>query len=289
MSVIETPLPPHPLSPVIRRVRGVDMVTWFAVVVLGLLAFIAIFGPMLAPQDPNATNLSAVLQGSSSEHLLGTDASGRDLFSRLLAGGRSALLAPLVIALAATAIGTAIAIVSAWFGGITDRALARCFDVVFGFPGLLLAILAVAVFGVGLQAPVLALTIVYIPYVGRIVRSGALREVSLPYVEAAKVRGFSGRYICIRHLLPNVRRLVVAQAVLCFSYAVVDVAAINFLGLGVQPPQADWGAMVASGEASLIGGNPQESLYAGLLIVLAVLSVSLLGDRLLRNADAVVL
>ena len=159
-------------------------------------------------------------------------------------------------------------------------------DAVFAFPGLLLAILATALFGSGLTAAVAALSIAYIPYIARIVRSAALRERSLPYVAALRVQGVHGLWISLRHILPNVAGLIVANATLAFGFALMDLAGLSFIGLGVQPPTADWGAMVGTGMAGVLQQQPQEALYASALIVITVAAVNILGDRLTERSEA---
>jgi peptide/nickel transport system permease protein len=216
----------------------------------------------------------------SSAHPLGADVSGRDLLSRLIWGSRTAMLGPLAIVTIATVVGTALALVAAWNRGITDTVISRGLDIVFAFPGLLLAVLATATLGFGLTAAVIALAIAYVPYVARIVRSEALRQRGLPYIEASIAQGFSGVSICLRHLLPNVLPLIIAQVTLSFGYAMIDLSAVSYLGLGVQPPAADWGAMVGGGQSSILEGHPQESLLAGACIVLAVVAFTALGDHL---------
>lgn len=267
-----------------RRLAQTDWVVRVALGIVVIAALAAIFGPLLAPHEPSRTDLSAAFQGPSPDHLLGTDASGRDLLSRLLFGARTALLAPLVIAMLTVGFGVLVGLLIAWHGGWVDAVGARAMDVVFAFPALLAAILAVAMFGKGLAAPVVALAIVYLPYVARLIRAAALRERNLPYVAAMTVQGFSGQRIVTRHLLPNILPMVIAQAVLCFSYAMIDLSAINFLGLGLQPPSSDWGVMVAEGQSAIIGGNPQESLLAGFCIVAVIASVNVLGERLAEDA-----
>jgi peptide/nickel transport system permease protein len=253
-----------------------------AVVVLAALA--ALLGPAVAPQDPNDVDLGAALEGPSSAHWLGTDANGRDIFSRILVGARPALLAPLAVGLLTIAFGVAVGVGMAWRRGAVDAVGIRALDVIFAFPALLAAILAVAMFGKGLAAPVIALAIVYLPWVARLVRAAALRERQLPYVAAMTVQGFSGWRMVTRHVLPNLAPMISAQAVIAFSYAMIDLSAINFLGLGLQPPTSDWGAMVANGQSAIIGGNPQESLAASLCIVAVIVSVNVLGERMARNA-----
>lgn len=248
--------------------------------VIILLVAMAILAPWIAPSDPNYANILGVNQGPSAAHWLGTDAFGRDLLSRLIYGARLSLLGPaLIIAISAT-LGTTLAIAAAWFGGWFDQIVSRVADILFAFPGLILAMLAVAMFGSGLVAPVIALSISYTPYLMRVIRAEAVRQRNLPYVAACYVEGLSARTICTRHLLPNVTPLLVVQATLSFGYALVDLAAVSYLGLGVQPPTSEWGLMVSTGQSSILAGYPQESLYAGAMIVITVVAFNLLGDRL---------
>lgn len=251
-----------------------------------VLAVVAIFAPLIAPQDPNAIDILHVNTGPSGSHLLGTDNLGRDLLSRLIAGSRTSLVGPAVVSLLSMIAGAAIGMFAAWRGGWSDSSISAVINAMFAFPGLLLAILAVAVFGPGLAAPVVALSIAYVPYVARVTRASTLRERTLPYVEALEAVGFRPLTICVRHIIPNISGLVIAQVTLGFGYAMVDLAAISFLGLGVQPPTADWGLMVASGQPEILSGYPQESLYAGLMIVLTVLAVTIVGERLAAIAEA---
>jgi peptide/nickel transport system permease protein len=161
-----------------------------------------------------------------------------------------------------------------------DTGLSAVIDVLFSFPGLLVAIIAVAVFGAGLLAPVLALGLAYTPIMARVVRSGALRERQLPFIAAASVLGLPARRIVTRHLLPNVWPLILAQTTLMFGYATIDLAAISFLGLGVQPPSSDWGLMVAEGRTAILAGHSGEAIYPGIALVAVVLCVMMLGRRL---------
>lgn len=265
-----------------RRLGSVGLggVGTAALVTCVLLALIALCAPLLAPQDPNSVDLAQAFAGSSGAHPLGADSSGRDLLSRLIIGSRTSLLGPLLVTSIATVIGTTLAILAAWWGGWVDAVISRVLDVLFSFPGLLLAVGAVAVFGRGLPAAVIALGIAYVPYHARVARGAALSERSLPYVSALHVQGFSGARICLGHVLPNIGPLVVAQATVAFGYAMIDLAAISFLGLGVQQPTADWGSMVAAGKPGILRGHPQESLLAGLCIVIAVAAFNVLGERL---------
>ncbi len=245
-----------------------------------LLVLVAVFAPWIAPHNPNAGNILDTNQGPSASHWLGTDAFGEDLLSRLIYGARLSLLGPTLIILIATTLGTVLAIVAAWFGGALDQTISRVADIMFAFPGLILAMLSVAMFGPGLIAPVIALSISYTPYLMRVIRAEAVRQRNLPYIAACYVEGLPARTICRRHLLPNVMPLLLVQATLSFGYALVDLAAVSYLGLGVQPPTSEWGLMVSTGQSSILAGYPEESLYAGAMIVLTVVAFNLLGDRL---------
>lgn len=263
-----------------RTIRGIDPVSAACAVFIIVITVVALLAPVIAPYNPDALNILARFQGPSAQHLLGTDSLGRDLLSRLIYGARLSLLGPFLIIVLATISGTFLAIVSAWVGGLFDNIVSRILDILFAFPGLILAVLAVALFGAGLIAPVIALSIAYLPYIARVLRSGAMRERALPYIDACYAEGLPTRTIAIRHLLPNIMPLVLVQATLSFGYALVDLAAISYLGLGVQPPASEWGLMVANGQSSILSGHPQESLLAGLMIVLTVVAFNLLGDRL---------
>jgi peptide/nickel transport system permease protein len=273
------------LGRALGRVPAIGIV---AAVVIGTLALIALVGSVIAPSDPNAVDILNANSGLSAAHLLGTDSAGRDLLSRLIVGSQTALLGPLFIVLFAGILGSAIAIGSAWIGGRFDGVVVRLLDVMFAFPGILLALVAAAVFSPSLASGVIALSIAYVPYTARIVRGEALRQRSQPYVEALEVQGVSGLGICLRHLLPNVAPMIMTQVTIAFGAAVVDMAALSFLGLGVQPPKADWGQMVASGKPGLLRGFPQESVYAAVLLVLAVVAFTALGDRLAERSEEAV-
>jgi peptide/nickel transport system permease protein len=255
-------------------------------VVIAVAVFLAIFGPLLAPHDPNAANLANAYVGPVAGHALGYDSQGRDLLSRLLTGARTSIAGPFLVVLVSMVAGSVLAVTAAWAGRWVDASISTVLDILFAFPAILLAVLAAAVFGAGLTAPTLALAIAYTPYIARVLRGAALRERAREYVDACEVQGLSAVAICARHLIPNLMPLIVAQATLLFGYAMVDVAAISFIGLGVQPPTADWGVMVASGQAGVLQGYPLESLTAGLCIVVVVVAVNLLGERLAADSEA---
>lgn len=264
----------------IPSVRGrVPLYLSFAV--LGIAFVFAIIGPWILPFDPDYVDLGAVLQPPFTDgHILGTDSAGRDILSRMIYGARLSMLMPTIIIVLSTVIGALIGMWSGWAGGATDALLSRVIDFLFAFPSLLIAMIAVALFGPGLVAPSVGLVIAYIPWIARVVRNLALQEKTKPYIEAYRVQGFAGTAIAVRMLLPNVAPIVLSQSALGFGYVVVDLAALSYLGLGVQPPSADWGIMVAQGQDALLQGVIWPVLLPSLAIVAVVVAVNTLGDAL---------
>jgi len=246
-----------------------------------LMITIAIIGPWIAPHDPDATDVLGSLQGPSAQHPLGTDSLGRDILSRALVAARVSFAGATMIVVVSAVLGTALALFSAWHvGGWADRLVNRGLNVMFAVPGILVAVLAAAIFGAGFWAPVIALGLVYTPYMARVVRSVGVRERHRGYVESLQLAGMSSWRIAIRHLVPNVLPIVIAQATYAFGSALVDFAAISFIGLGIQPPQAEWGVMVADGRSEALQGALQQTLVAGTLIVITVVAFNVLGAKL---------
>lgn len=255
-----------------------------AVVVLLVIAAAAALAPVAAPYDPDFPDLLASLNGPTAAHLLGTDALGRDILSRLMWGARVTLAGPGLVILLSTIAGTVLALVAAWRGGRVDTVISWVLDILFSVPGIVFALIAVAIWGPSLFTVVAGLAVAYIPYVARVVRGAALRERNLPYVSAAWLQGQSGTGITVTQILPNVQPIVIAQAISSLGFAVIDLAAVSFLGLGVQPPTADLGLMVKSGFDSVLRGHPGEAISAGALIIVIVWCVTVIGDRLSTNA-----
>ena len=252
--------------------------------VLAVIVLAAALAPWIAPYDPNFPDLTAALSGPSAQHLLGADALGRDLLSRLMWGARITLLGPTLVILIATVVGTMLALIAAWNGGIVDTVISWILDVLFSVPGIVFGLIAVAIFGPNLMTVVAGLAIGYIPYVARVVRGAALRERRMPYVQAAWLQGQSGFGISLRQILPNVQPIVTAQAVSSLGFAVVDLAAVSFLGLGVQPPTADLGIMVKSGFDAMLRGQPGEAIFRVFHFFNSMWSITVIGDRLTSNA-----
>ncbi|QQZ52801.1 ABC transporter permease [Streptomyces microflavus] len=251
----------------------------FCLAFVALVVLASLFAPWLAPSDPNAVDLSRALAGTTVDHPLGADAAGRDTLSRLLVGARASLLGPLGVVAFSTVLGVAVGMAAAWRGGWLDSVLSRSTELVFAFPGMLLAIIVISVYGEGLLAPVIALAVAYLPYVSRLTRSLVLAERMRPYVSAYQVQGHSPFAICLRHILPNIAPVVLAQATINFGYALMDLAGLSFLGLGVPPLTPDWGRMVFDGQTVIQHGYPLSAVVPCVLIVLTVVAFNVVGER----------
>jgi len=262
------------------RVRRANATLLMAIGVVAVMALAAVFAPVIAPYDPDEVDLSAFYASPSTAHWLGTDGLGRDILSRLMHGARTALLGPLLVVVASTVLGILLGLLAGWRGGWIDAVLGRLFDVVFAFPSLLIAIMAVALFGKGLVAPVIAMSIAYAPFVARLTRSLVASERSRPYVAAYRVQGFGGPWIAVRRVLPNVTPIIGAQSTLNFGYVLAELAALSFLGLGVQPPTADWGAMINESQSGLIGGHFLPAIAPAVAVVIVVVAVNVIGEEL---------
>ncbi len=267
-----------------RRPKAGRAVLLAASSLVALLCLGALLAPAIAPHPPQAIDLRSSFAPPSQDHPLGADKLGRDLLSRLLYGSRSTLLAALLVVASSTLLGTVLGLVSGYAGGLVDAMLSRIFDVLLAFPALLLALLIVASVGRGMANAVIALAVVYVPTIARLVRSLTLVESRLAYVEAAQALGYSSSRIVFVHIAPNVAPVVLVQSTIDFAYSILDLAALSFLGLGVQPPLADWGAMLAEGREYLLFA-PSLAVAPGLAIMAAVIAFNLLGDGLQTRFD----
>ncbi|REK91147.1 ABC transporter permease [Streptomyces inhibens] len=262
------------------RALGGGWLQRLCLLLLVLFVLVSLFAPWLAPQDPTFGGLGAGLAGPSADHWLGTDQGGHDTFSALIEGTRTSLAGPLAVVLFSTVTGIAVGLFTAWRGGWIDTVVGRMLDIVFAFPALLLAILAVAIFGKGMTAPVLAMAIAYMPYTARLVRGLAVQEKARPYIAAYRVQGHSAMFVAVRRLLPNIGPTVLAQSTVNFGYALLDLAALSFLGFGVQPPTPDWGAMINQGQAAVLQGEPLSAIVPAVAVVLVVVAFNVVGESL---------
>jgi len=252
--------------------------------ILLLIILCCVFAPVLAPFGESEQDLSASLAPPSAKNLLGADKMGRDLFSRLLYGGRVTLVSALGVVLLSVVVGVPLGLFAGFYGGKFDSVVGRCCDVLLSFPSLLLAFLFVAALGRGIANAVVALGIVYVPMLTRLARSLALVEKNKTYVEAAESVGFSRPYILFRHILPNCVYTMLVQLTLDLAYAILDLAALSFIGLGVSPPTADWGAMLQEGRDFLLQ-SPLLALAPGAAIVVTVISLNIFSDCVTQYLD----
>lgn len=248
-------------------------------VVFCLLVLSALLAPYLAPHDPNLQDWKIRLQPPSAAHPFGTDEFGRDLLSRALYGGRVSLVAGIVPVLIGASAGTLIGLVAGYMGGWWDQALMRLLDVLLAFPMIFLALAIVGTLGPGLLNAMLAVAVVSLPGYARLVRGQVLALRERDFVVAAQAAGATHGRVLLRHLLPNILSPLLVQATLSVGSAILTTASLSFLGLGTQPPTSDWGEMLALGRQYL----PEAwwlAVFPGLFVMLAVLSVNLVGDGL---------
>jgi peptide/nickel transport system permease protein len=264
------------------RSRLPSPVLILAFLVVGIVAVCAILGSAIAPHDPAAQDLLGSLSPPSRAHLLGTDDLGRDIFSRTIAGARTAVIGPLIIALGAMVIGNLLGLWAGYRGGWVDSTIMRAADLVYALPALLVAIVVVGVLGGGYFRAVALLVVLYAPFDTRIVRGATLEQRSRPYVEAARTLGLPRRRIMFGHIWPNVLPVAVANATLAFAFSLVSLASLSFLGLGVGPGTADWGRMLSESR-TLLFDNPAAAVAPGIAIVITAASVNVIGDWLFER------
>lgn len=252
--------------------------------ILAVAVIFAIGAPLLAPFDPLAVNLRLINAAPGTDgHLLGTDASGRDILSRLMFGAQTSLLGPLIAVIVASVLGIGLGALAAWAGGWVDAVISRLIDFLFAFPGLLAAVFTVALFGPGFLAPAIGIAIAYAPAIARLTRTVVLQERDKLYVKAEKALGFSGFRVLTRSVMPNALPIVLSLCILSFGYALIDLAALSFLGLGVQAPQPDWGVMLNESTSSMLQGAWWVMATPALVIIAVVVSVNIVGESLLAR------
>ncbi len=281
--------PPHPLREFwtyFSANRGA--VAGLVVIVLVLLC--ALFAPWIAPHDPNLTNNTVFLkppfwqEGGSLSYPLGTDAIGRDILSRLLFGARLSLVIGIAVVALAIVVGIVLGLIAGYFKGLADIAIMRLMDILMTMPSLLLAIVIVAILGPGLMNAMLAVAIVVLPHYVRITRAAVIAEASKDYVVAAQVSGAQTIRLMFSEILPNCAAPLIVQATLGVSTAILDAAALGFLGLGAQPPTPEWGTMLADAREFVLRAWWVVT-FPGLAILITVLAFNLLGDGLRDALD----
>jgi dipeptide transport system permease protein len=279
-----TPQPPHPLREFWTYFSANKGALAGLVIVLGVL-LIALFAPLLAPHSPYLTDNTVFLkppfwqEGGSLSYPLGTDAIGRDMLSRLMYGARLSLVIGIAVVALSVLVGTVLGLLSGYFRGIFEIAIMRLMDIILTLPSLLLAIVIVAILGPGLMNAMLAVAVVVLPHYVRITRAAVIAEASRDYVTAARMSGASRIRLMFSEILPNCTAPLIVQASLGISTAILDAAALGFLGLGAQPPAPEWGTMLADAREFVLRAWWVVT-FPGLAILITVLAFNLLGDGL---------
>jgi len=262
-----------------------DRAAFVAALFLLLIAGVALLAPLLSPYDPAvADNLLRYAPPGTAGHLLGTDAQGRDMLSRLFWGGRVSLVVGVVPVVLASAAGLLLGLLAGTAGGWTDQVIMRALDVLFAFPMVLLAIAIAGVLRPGLWTEIISITVVLIPYVGRLARTATLSVASMPFIEAARAAGATRTALLLRYVTSGVLPPLLVYATTLIGLMIVVGSGLSFLGLGVQPPASDWGAMVSEGRV-VLRRAPHATVLPGLVIVAVSLAFSFLGDGLRDALD----
>lgn len=257
---------------------------YVGLVIIGLFMGAAIFADVLAPHDPTAIDLRNQLADPSLAHPLGTDQNGADIFSRLMFGARISLSVGVAVVLITGTAGTAVGMISGYYGGAVDTVAMRVVDILLAFPGLLLAIALVAVLGPAIENVVLALSIMGWVAFARLVRGVVLSVKERDFIAAARTSGQSSGRIMVVHILPNITSPVLIQATFSVASVIIAESSLSFLGLGVPPGTPSWGAMLSEGKQVLLEA-PHVTFFPGLAIMLVVLSFNFLGDALRDALD----
>lgn len=252
--------------------------------ILLVYLFTALLAPLLFSGSPSAPNLIMSLEGPSAQHLLGTDELGRSILGRIIWGSRVSLMIAVGVVAVGLLVGVPFGLISGYYGGKVDFLIQRVTDMMLAFPGFLLALGLVAVLGVGLKNTVVSIGISMVPIYIRLVRGCVLTVREQVYVEAARAVGTRDYKIILKHILPNVMVPITVQTSLGMGNAILFAAGLGFLGIGVQPPTPEWGAMLGSGRAYLFNA-PHVATFPGIAIFLSVLSFNLLGDGLRDALD----
>lgn len=266
------------------RVRAATPALWIGALLIAVMSAAALASLAWLPQAPDQIDVLARLQGPSAAHLLGTDAFGRDVLARILAGARNALWVGLTAVALGVVVGVAIGFVAAALGGWSEEGLARSADFLFAFPAVLSAILLAGIFGAGMASAVLAIGIFNIPVFARITRSAAAVLWRREFVRAAQGMGKTRLRITFDHILPNLAGLLAVQASASFAVAILAEAGLSYLGLGIQPPAVSWGRMLYEARTYLAVA-PHLALFPGLALGILVLGMNLLGDGIRDRFD----
>ncbi|MEK4627130.1 MAG: nickel transporter permease [Solibacillus sp.] len=253
-------------------------------VIILLVILIGIFGPFILKTDPNAVNVLNKLQAPSKDHWFGTDNFGRDIFTRIIYGTKLTLTVGFLSVLIGGVIGVVLGIVSGYYGGMIDTITMRIMDILLAFPGILLALAIVSVLGGSLINVIIAVGIFSVPAFARIVRGSTLQVKKLEYIDAVRALGASDLRIIFKHILPNILSPIIVQATMRIATAILTASGLAYLGLGAQPPAAEWGAMLSDGRAYMHNAGHMV-IFPGVMIVIVVLAFNIFGDGLRDALD----
>ncbi|MEO4055418.1 nickel transporter permease [Solibacillus sp. CAU 1738] len=253
-------------------------------IVILFIILVGIFGPFLLKTDPNAQNILNKLQPPSKEHWFGTDNFGRDIFTRVIYGTKLTLKVGFLSVFLGGIVGVTLGVVSGYYGGVIDTIIMRIMDVLLAFPGILLALAIVSVLGGSLTNVIIAVGIFSVPAFARIVRGSTLQVKKLEYIDAVRALGAKDTRIIFRHILPNILSPIIVQATMRIATAILTASGLAFLGLGAQPPAAEWGAMLSDGRSYMHNAGHMV-MFPGMMIVIVVLAFNIFGDGLRDALD----
>lgn len=257
---------------------------YFFLVLLAILLVVTIFADKIVPYDPYEQDLSQSMQAPSAQHLMGTDRYGRDMFSRVIVGAQTSIASTLVLVVIISVFGTIVGTICGYYGGWVDNVVMRISDICLAFPGLVFALAVAALLGGGVSNAVIALAVISWPKYSRVARSQTLALKSSPFISAARLSGDTSMQIILRHILPNSLGPIMVTAMLDIGTMMMELAGLSFLGLGAQPPTAEWGNMMSSGR-SMLQSYPWLVLSPGLAIFVTVVLFNLLGDTVRDYMD----
>lgn len=270
-------------SALLAGARGLPASVVLSVLVLGIVACFAL-APALAPRDPDLITSTESLVGPSAQHWLGTDQLGRDVASRVVAGARTALLGPALLATVTVALSALLALLSGYLGGWWDAVISRLVDVLYSVPALVVAIVVVGVLDGGYLMAIAVLTVFGLPQNVRVLRAAVMEQAARPYMEAARTLGVPTWRVLFTNLLPAILPILVASFFLQFTYGIVDLSSLSFLGLGVPPGAPDWGRMLAENRSTL-AGNAFAAAAPGLALVMVAVATNVVGDWLFAQYE----
>jgi len=268
----------------LARTAKEDRLMLACLLIIGSIALMSALADLIAPSDPYRINLAEKLSPPSFSHIMGTDQLGRDLFTRILYGGRYTLVLSAASVALALSIGLIVGTLSGYYRGWLDMAVQRVVDILMAFPSIVLAIALATFIGSRPETLIIAVGIAESPFMIRVIRASVLSIRELPYIEAVKLLGYSDIYVITRHVLPNIFYAVVTQSTLQMGSAILIIAGLGFLGIGIRPPIPEWGSMLNEARTYLMD-HPHLLMFPGLMIFLSIVSFNVIGESLKNRLD----